>query len=160
MQRLRIALLSYEYPPETGLGGIGTYTWTQAHALARAGHEVHVLAGSVGQGAARGPQRSEQDGEVTVWRDGGSRAAHWLGAVLGSMGWWWSRNRLQNALRMRRLLRRVASRQALDLIEVPECGAEGSFLDRRWERRKVVRFHSPAELIMPFYATRAGDRRL
>ncbi|MEO8197001.1 MAG: glycosyltransferase family 4 protein [Thermoanaerobaculia bacterium] len=160
MERLRIALLSYEYPPETGLGGIGTYTRTQAQALTRAGHEVHVLAGSAGQGAARGPRRSEQDGEVTVWRDGGSRAAHRLGAVLGSMGWWWSRNRLENGLRMRRLLRHVASRQALDLIEVPECGAEGLFLDRRWERRKVVRFHSPAELIMPFYSTRPGDRRL
>jgi glycosyltransferase involved in cell wall biosynthesis len=153
---VRIGLLSYEYPPETGLGGIGTYTWTQAHALARAGHEVHVLAGA----ATLGATRSERDGDVTVWRDGGSRAAHRLGAPLGALGWWWSRNRLENGLRMRRLLRRVASRQALDLIEVPECGGEGLFLDRRWERRKVVRFHSPAELIMPFYATRSGDRRL
>lgn len=160
MERLRIALLSYEYPPDTGLGGIGTYTRTQAQALTSAGHEVHVLAGSVGQGAARGPQRRAQDGEVTVWRDGGSRAAHRLGAVLGSLGWWWSRNRLENGLRMRRLLRHVASRQELDLLEVPECGAEGLCLERRWERRKVVRFHSPAELIMPFYATRPGDRRL
>ena len=160
MQRLRIALLSYEYPPETGLGGIGTYTWTQAHALARAGHEVHVLAGSADEGRSGGALEPARDGEVTVWRDAGGCAARGFGAVLGALGWWWSRNRLQNALRMRRLLRRVASRQALDLIEVPECGAEGLFLDRRWERRKVVRFHSPAELIMPFYATRAGDRRL
>jgi glycosyltransferase involved in cell wall biosynthesis len=153
---VRIGLLSYEYPPETGQGGIGTYTWTQAQALARAGHEVHVLAGSTTLGATS----SERDGEVTVWRDGGSRAAHRLGALLGALGWWWSRNRLENGLRMRRLLRRVGSRRALDVVEVPECGAEGLFLDRRWERRKVVRFHSPAELIMPFYATRPGDRRL
>ena len=156
MERLRIGLLSYEYPPETGFGGIGTYTWTQARALARAGHEVHVLAGATTLGATS----CVREGEVTVWRDGGSRAAHRLGAILGSLGWWWSRNRLANGLRMRRLLRRVASRQTLDLIEVPECGAEGLFLGRPWERRKVVRFHSPAELIMPFYATRAGDRRL
>ena len=153
---MRIGLLSYEYPPETGQGGIGTYTWTQAQALARAGHEVHVLAGSTTLGATS----SERDGEVTVWRDGGSRAAHRLGALLGALGWWWSRNRLENGLRMRRLLRRVGSRRALDVFEVPECGGEGLFLDRRWERRKVVRFHSPAELIMPFYATRPGDRRL
>lgn len=153
---MRIGLLSYEYPPETGLGGIGTYTWTQARALARAGHEVHVLAG----GTTPGATRCERDGEVTVWRDGGSRAAQRLGALLGALGWWWSRNRLENGLRMRRLLRRVASRQALDLVEVPECGGEGLFLGRQWERRKVVRFHSPAELIMPFYATLAGDRRL
>ena len=156
MERLRIALLSYEYPSETGYGGIGTYTWTQARALARAGHEVHVLAGA----ATLGTQSCERDGEVSVWRDGGSRAAHRLGAPLGALGWWWSRNRLVNGLRMRRLLERVASRQTLDLIEVPECGGEGLFLGRRWESRKVVRFHSPAELIMPLYATRSGDRRL
>ncbi len=61
---------------------------------------------------------------------------------------------------MRRLLERVVARQALDIIEVPECGGEGLFLDRRFDCRKVVRFHSPAALIMPFYPTRAGDRRL
>ena len=44
--RLKIALLSYEYPPETGFGGIGTYTWYQARALAKLGHEVHVLSGA------------------------------------------------------------------------------------------------------------------
>ena len=43
---MRIALLSFEYPPETGFGGIGTYTWHQARALAKLGHEVHVLAGA------------------------------------------------------------------------------------------------------------------
>lgn len=160
MERLRVGLLSYEYPPETGLGGIGTYTWTQARALARAGHTVHVLAGGAGAGSAAGPTSCERDGEVTVWRDAGSRAARRLTGLLGALGWWWSRNRLENGVRMRRLLQRVARRQTLDVVEVPECGGEGLFLARRWERRKVVRFHSPAELIMPFYATRPGDRRL
>ncbi|MBP9143735.1 MAG: glycosyltransferase family 4 protein [Thermoanaerobaculia bacterium] len=160
MERLRIGLLSYEYPPETGLGGIGTYTWTQAQALARAGHEVHVLAGSAAPGPKASAARRERDGDVTVWRDAAPASARRLGAVLGRLGWWWSRNRLENGLRMRRLLGRVAAREKLDLVEVPECGGEGLFLPRRWETRKVVRFHSPAELIMPFYDTRPGDRRL
>ena len=156
---MRIGLLSYEYPPETGYGGIGTYTWTQAQALVRAGHEVHVLAGA----ATPGPVRCEPDGEVTVWRAAapaprGPNA--WVSACLGRLGWWWSRNRFENGLRMRRLLERVVARQALDIVEVPECGGEGLFLDRRLDSRKVVRFHSPAALIMPFYPTRAGDRRL
>lgn len=156
---MRIGLLSYEYPPETGYGGIGTYTWTQAQALVRAGHEVHVLAGA----ATPGPVRCERDGEVTVWRAAApaSRGANaWVSACLGRLGWWWSRNRFENGLRMRRLLERVVARQALDIIEVPECGGESLFLDRRFDCRKVVRFHSPAALIMPFYPTRAGDRRL
>ena len=43
---MRIAILSYEYPPETGFGGIGTYAYYHARALAKLGHDVHVFAGS------------------------------------------------------------------------------------------------------------------
>ncbi len=157
---MRIGLLSYEYPPETGFGGIGTYTWTQAHALARAGHEVHVLAGATVSGPIRGPIRSEVDGDVTVWRSPGSRLARRLAGALGRLGWWWSRNRFENGLRMRRLLREVTSRQGLDIVEIPDCGGEGLFLEPRPELPVVVRFHSPAALIMPYYDTRRGDRRL
>src|SRR5688500_10946781 len=42
---MRIGLISYEYPPQKGLGGVGTYTFRLAGALAKAGHEVIVLAG-------------------------------------------------------------------------------------------------------------------
>ncbi|MGH2516066.1 MAG: glycosyltransferase family 4 protein, partial [Ktedonobacterales bacterium] len=36
-------MVSREYPPETHIGGIGTYTHKTAAALARLGHEVHVV---------------------------------------------------------------------------------------------------------------------
>ncbi|MDM7462231.1 MAG: glycosyltransferase [Tepidimonas taiwanensis] len=42
-QRRRILLISRNYPPQP-IGGIARYTVTLAHALARQGHEVHVLA--------------------------------------------------------------------------------------------------------------------
>src|SRR4051812_49878308 len=42
---MRIGLVSYEYPPQQGLGGVGTYMFRLADALGRAGHEVHVIAG-------------------------------------------------------------------------------------------------------------------
>lgn len=41
---MKICLISYEYPPETNLGGIATYTCNMARALVRKGHEVHVIA--------------------------------------------------------------------------------------------------------------------
>ena len=41
---MRIGLVSYEYPPQSGLGGVGTYTFRLAGALGRAGHDVIVLA--------------------------------------------------------------------------------------------------------------------
>jgi len=42
---------------------------------------------------------------------------------------------------------------------MPECGAEGALLSRRMPERCVVRLHSPAQLIMPFYDVRSGDMR-
>ena len=43
---MRIAFISYEYPPDTGKGGIGTYTKQAASLLAKKGCDVHVFAGS------------------------------------------------------------------------------------------------------------------
>lgn len=42
----RIAFITYEYPPDTGKGGIGTYTLQTAGMLAEKGWEVHVFAAS------------------------------------------------------------------------------------------------------------------
>jgi glycogen(starch) synthase len=41
---VRICLISREYPPETGWGGISTYTFQHAHGLKELGHEVEVIA--------------------------------------------------------------------------------------------------------------------
>ncbi|HEX9513714.1 MAG TPA: glycosyltransferase family 4 protein [Puia sp.] len=43
---MRIAFISYEYPPDTGKGGIGTYVAQMATCMARLGHDVHVFAGN------------------------------------------------------------------------------------------------------------------
>ena len=59
---MRIALVSYEYPPETGYGGIGTYVHQAAHMLAERGHEVEVFAG------AKTESRSLEDGKVLLHR--------------------------------------------------------------------------------------------
>lgn len=40
---MNICFLSQEYPPETHVGGIGTYTYNMAIALKNLGHTVHVL---------------------------------------------------------------------------------------------------------------------
>ncbi len=43
---MRIALVSYEFPPDTGKGGIGTYTIQLALLLASNNFDVHVFAGT------------------------------------------------------------------------------------------------------------------
>ena len=43
---MRIAFISYEYPPDTAVGGIGTYTFQIARLLASENFDVHIFAGS------------------------------------------------------------------------------------------------------------------
>ncbi|NPU85312.1 MAG: glycosyltransferase family 4 protein [Syntrophaceae bacterium] len=44
---MKICLVSEEFPPETGWGGIGTHTYNLAHAMAALGHPVSVVSKSV-----------------------------------------------------------------------------------------------------------------
>jgi glycosyltransferase involved in cell wall biosynthesis len=46
-----------------------------------------------------------------------------------------------------------------DVLEMPECGAEGALITRRMEVPTVVRLHSPAQLIMPSYDVTASDTK-
>lgn len=153
LPRMKVALLSFEYPAETGYGGIGTYTWYQARALVKLGHTVHVLAGANAPTALR---REEHDGVVVHrFRADGAlmRAFEWLGRPK----LWWTRNRLENALSMFRGLRSLIDAEAYDLIEMPECGAEGLLVNHLLRTPTVVRFHSPARLIMQFYDVPRAD---
>lgn len=153
---LRIALLSFEYPPETGFGGIGSYTWHHARGLAALGHEVHVLAGA----AEATAMRSTMDGAVHVHRYWADGRAMRLFHGLGKYRLWWTRQRLQNALSMYRGLRALHGSHPFDVVEMPECGAEGALLTRWLPIPSVVRLHSPARLIMPTYDVRQADIRL
>jgi len=40
---VKIAYISYEFPPDTGFGGIGTYTYQISHALAKRGHYIEIF---------------------------------------------------------------------------------------------------------------------
>lgn len=150
---MKIALLSFEYPPETGFGGIGSYTWHHARALAQLGHEVHVLAGAVSPTG----MRSTEDAGVRVhrfWADGTfMRAA----ARVGAFRWWWTRQRLQNAWSMSLGLRELLRQHRFDIVEMPECGAEGAWITRWLQNPTVVRLHSPSRLIMPYYDVPRAD---
>jgi glycogen(starch) synthase len=150
---VKIALLSFEYPPTTGFGGIGSYTWHHARALAALGHDVHVLAG------ARQPQalQSEDADGVRVhrfWADGAlMRAVH----SLGTFRLWWTRQRLQNAWSMYQGFLALQREHQYDVVEMPECGAEGALVTRWMHVPTVVRIHSPSQLIMRFYDVRQAD---
>lgn len=144
---MKIALLSFEYPPETGFGGIGTYTWYHARALVKLGHQVHVLAGSPTPCEL---STSEHDG-VFVHR---FRVDDLVTKAAEFFAWrrcYWTRQRLQNAWCMYLGLKQLMKQHTFDVIEMPECGAEGSLITLLVDTPTVVRFHSPSRLIMGFY---------
>jgi glycogen synthase len=150
---MKIALLSYEYPPETGFGGIGTYTWYQARALVKLGHEVHVLAGAIQPGDLR---IQEHDG-VRVHRFRLDNALMRGVQHLGQQRLWWTRNRLENAFSMYHGLKALVREHKYELIEMPECGAEGLLINHLMRLPTLIKLHSPAQLIMPFYDVRRAD---
>ena len=152
---MRIALLSFEYPPETGFGGIGTYAWYQARALAKLGHEVHVLAGAT----EATPLRSSQHDGLTVFRYRADGALMRAFKRLDRRELWWTKNRLENGWSMHLGLKELRRRFEYDVVEMPECGADGLLLNWLQRAKTVVKFHSPAELIMPTYDVRAADHR-
>lgn len=149
---MRIALLSYEYPPDTGFGGIGTYTWYQARALVRLGHDVRVVAGALTPGVTH----STHDGvEVTRCLDD----EPFTGAVEGLLaeGLTWAPYRLRTAVSAFRALRDLLEVEDYDIVEAPECGADGLFVSTMLPVRTCIRFHSPARLIMEGYGRDPGD---
>lgn len=150
---MKIALLSFEYPPETGYGGIGTYTWYQARALVKLGHDVDVLAGS-NQPASLG--RFDHDG-VRVFRFRQDNFLMKGFQLLNKFRLWWTRNRLENALNMFSGFRALSKENEYDLIEMPECGAEGLLINYFATAPVLIRLHSPSRLIMPYYDVRRSD---
>lgn len=150
---MKVVLLSYELPPDTGFGGIGTYTWYQARALARLGHDVRVVAGALEPGITHG----ETDDGVRVTRvlDPGPLA----GAVRGLAedGLPWASNRLRTAAGAHRALRDLLERETADVVEYPECGADGLLVSTLSQVPTCVRLHSPARLIMESYGADGRD---
>ena len=147
---MRIGLVSYEYPPQKGLGGVGTYTQRLAGALGRAGHEVIVLAGP-----SEGTEIEQQN--VTVHRIAArydppftTRGARWLyWRVLvrlleraNPLVWHW----LRWDLASRGALVEIHRQTPLDVVEAPEHAANGLCvgMDGRWPM--AVRIHGPWDL--------------
>ena len=152
---MNVVLLSYEYPPDTGYGGIGTYAWYHARALVKLGHRVHVIAGATRNGV----QRAEHDGVrvLRVQREG------WLHRLLGdarARRAWWFQARVKAANDAYQQLARLLHREPVDVVEMPECGGDGMAVTTLLDVPTVVKYHSPAALIMGMYDVRRTDRAL
>jgi glycosyltransferase involved in cell wall biosynthesis len=152
---MNLALLSYEYPPDTGYGGIGTYAYYHARALVKLGHRVHVIAGATTPGI----HHSEHDG-VLVTR---IQRRGWLHQLLGdarARRCWWFGSRLETAHAAYEALMHLLERESIDLVEMPECGGDGMVVSTLLQIPTAIKYHSPARLIMGVYDVPRLDREL
>lgn len=121
---MRLALVSYEYPPETGFGGIGTYARQLAICLKPLGCEVEVFSASPNATTSIGTEDGIQVHRVRA----GNREEF-----------------------RRQIPSLVVKRHALapfHLIETPEYGAEGVYVQQALPNVPlVVKFHTPDFLI-------------
>ncbi|MFM1873510.1 MAG: hypothetical protein RL398_2932 [Planctomycetota bacterium] len=152
---MRIAILSYEYPPETGFGGIGTYAYYQARALAKLGHDVHVFAGSTKPGVFH----SEHEG-VKVTRIKREGCIHGMLDGARKKRAWWFQNRVTTAVDAYEAFAKAHAKKPFDFAEAPECGADAMITTTMLQVPTAIKFHSPAALIMNIYDTPKTDRVL
>jgi glycosyltransferase involved in cell wall biosynthesis len=136
-RKLKIALVSQEYPPETARGGIGTQTLAKAIGLAALGHEIFVISRSIDD-----KRYEKTDGNLTVIRIPGMEDA--IPDMTEPVQW------LSHSLVVAAELEVLQSRVQLDLIDFPEWAAEGyAYLLNRtaWNYVPVV-IHLHGSLVM------------
>lgn len=134
---MKILLLSGEYPPETpGWGGIGSYVVCVAKALARRGHEVHVLSCALGHVGGDGVEEG-----VWVHR---RRLVRARGAT--RLGFGETAHRL--LLGAQAFLAARVLRCAFDVIEYPEWDAEGWLFALRSKVPLIAHLHTPLSLAL------------
>ena len=159
---MRIGLVSYEYPPQHGLGGVGTYTFRLAGALGRAGCEVVVVTGPSDQ-----PEIVQENVRVhrvsalyeppLRWR--AARFVYWnivsrLMDRANPLVWHWLRWDLASAP----ALCAIDDLTPLDVIEAPEHAANGLLAARKHRWPLIVRTHGPWDLF--FAINRTGGSAL
>ncbi|KMQ51025.1 Glycosyl transferase, group 1 [Chitinispirillum alkaliphilum] len=144
---MHILYISSEYPPETGYGGIGTYVKYISEIFASNGHNVYVISRSeTGTG-----YKKIQNG-VTIYRIPvlpyalPQHRAFYLFRKLCYKTIPHTLNRLAWAKSAWLAYKNVFSSIDLDVIEFPECGAEGFYFVRN-NLPCFTRLHTPWAMI-------------
>jgi glycosyltransferase involved in cell wall biosynthesis len=132
---LNIGLISAEYPPETGWGGIGTYTRALAHGLVGRGHSVHVLTLSLNQ-----CDYQQMDEQVHVYRVATRRWPLPAGVRRQGAGIWALLERSASVARYVSQLHRAVR---FDVLEAPNWGAEALVYSLRPTAPLVIRVSTP-----------------
>lgn len=131
-RKFRVAFISQEYPPETGWGGIGSYTFEMANGLALLGVEVIVVCK-----AATKPSITT-NGNLQIHRiNPGPNWERFRG------GWLINRFWPGFAFTSAQRLRELSKLKPIQLVEYPEARADGFFVSILLKQSKrIARLHT------------------
>lgn len=132
---MRICLISREYPPETGFGGIATFVRHLAHGLKDLGHEVEVVS------LAKETEKIVDDGGVRVHRVLPFKIEGDLDAVNRCMPY--SRYVLLTTLSLWRKFFELHRQRPFDVADSPELLAESIYASVLRVVPLVVRLYTP-----------------
>lgn len=144
---MRIGLISREYPPDTGWGGIGAYTFQHAHSLMKLGHDVQVIC------LTKREVESEQDPAPLVEKDEASGGTLTINRVVwGHLLNRWililatkpnTHHAIKAALALWQKVLTLNSEKAFDILEAPDHLAEAIFPALTKLAPLVIRIHTP-----------------
>lgn len=134
---MRVLFVSREVPPDTGLGGIGSYVVSAAPGIAALGHDVHVLSCFPGQ-----RQRDIEVDGVLIHRRPTIRARG-LRRLVGKVVALRVEAAASALLELRRLGR-------FDVVEVPDWMAEGLLVAALLDVPVVSHLHTPFRITREF----------
>ncbi len=139
IENLNICLVSREYPPDTGWGGIGTYTYNLAHGLADKGHKVFVICQSLDG------ERAYKDKNVYVFR-----IAHpTIFAKKGKLEEF--ALRLEYSSRIHQKICELVKRHPIHIIEGPNLSGE-LFIHSLFRKAPIVtRLHTHYSEVIQFH---------
>ncbi len=138
IKMINICLVSREYPPETGWGGIGTYTHHLAHGLVNLGCEVHVITQSLDY------EKEYLDGGVYVHRIVHPLFFPYKGRLNEFT------LRLEYSFEIYQKLKELINKYRIDIVEAPNFSAEGFIYSLFKKTPLVTRLHTHFSEVIEF----------
>ena len=140
-EKLKICIVSREYPPETLWGGIGTFTYNLAHGLKNIGHDVDVVCLTLGS------ELRQDDEGVSVYRISSPKIP-----FVNKTWWDFAKYSLfpfsfLYSYKVMKKIECLNKEKHYDAVDFPEHIGEGFFsiLFQRWP--SLVRLYTPLSLI-------------
>ena len=129
---MRVCLVHEEYPEETNFGGIATYQKNVAEELVKQGNEVYVITRSLEK------DKNYVENGVNIFR------------IFVKP----SDNQINDYVIYRKkvatILKKLQDENKIDIIEVPDWGAETIYFERYREVPLVVRMHTPLKVWLKY----------